>query len=130
LGAGRPDVYIGALAKMRTIAISKGFTDGDRTGILDTHPNLNQRIEKINRDFAKRSNTKEQLNNDQQEIGTYNKAIELNSENGETYFGRATAYSKLFGPDNYRKALNDYQKAARLGHEKAQEYLRQKGLAW
>jgi len=42
-----PDIYVDALKKLREIAIANGFKDSDRTGILDTHPNLKERISKI-----------------------------------------------------------------------------------
>lgn len=47
--------------------------------------------------------------------------------NTEAYYNRGVAYDKL---GNYQQAIKDYQIAARLGNEPAQDFLREKGISW
>ncbi|GBC61624.1 hypothetical protein DENIS_2586 [Desulfonema ishimotonii] len=48
-------------------------------------------------------------------------AIELDPKATQAYYNRGIVYKKM---EDSQKALNDLQVAARLGHEKAKEYLR------
>ena len=63
----------------------------------------------------------------QQAIKDYDKAIELNPQDAIAYFNRGIAYGKL---GNYQQAIKDFKTAARLGNEKAQDYLRSQGIEW
>ena len=133
-----PAIYINTLSKLQRIAVENGFQESDRTGILDTHPNLNERISIIEREsnaittqaqkeVRKVTKKKEQYDH---EIEIYTKSIEIDSQNADAYYNRANIYSSLSGDENFRKALNDYQSAAKLGHEKSQDYLKSKGIGW
>lgn len=53
------------------------------------------------------------------------KAIELNPKDAAAYHNRGTAYDQL---DNYNQATRDLKMAARLGHEKAKEFLRERRI--
>lgn len=62
------------------------------------------------------------LGNHQQAIKDFNKGLEL-----------SPAYAVAFGCrglDNPQQAIEDIKVAARLGYEKAQDFLRSKGIEW
>jgi Zn-dependent protease with chaperone function len=42
-----PEEYVKVLQKLRNIALQKGYKESDRAGLLDTHPNIADRISKI-----------------------------------------------------------------------------------
>jgi Zn-dependent protease with chaperone function len=50
-----PALYVKILEKLRDISVSKGYRETDRTGILDTHPNIVYRISKV-KEYAKKNN--------------------------------------------------------------------------
>jgi predicted Zn-dependent protease len=125
-----PEVYISALNKLKQYAIQKNLGDKDITGLFDSHPNLEYRIERIREEAIKLSGAAMDKDKEQDKIATYSSVIESNPQDAETYYNRGSIYLQLLGADNYRKALNDYQKAARLGHKKAQDYLKSKGIEW
>lgn len=50
-----PALYVKVLEKLRDISVLKGYRETDRTGILDTHPNIVYRISKI-KEYAKKNN--------------------------------------------------------------------------
>lgn len=47
-----PRLAIDALEKLKTIALTKEMSQADRTGLLDTHPNLTARIEAIRKQIT------------------------------------------------------------------------------
>ena len=67
------------------------------------------------------------LEENQQAIKDFDKAIELNPKLAQPYYNRAIAYLRL-GDD--RQAIEDYKSAARLGHKRAQDFLKAKGIGW
>ncbi len=67
------------------------------------------------------------LDNHNQAIADYDKAIELNAEFALAYYNRGLAYS-AFG--NHNQAIADWKIAARLGLKEAQDYLKQQGIVW
>lgn len=118
-----PEAYISALEKLKTYAISQNISDTDRTGIFDSHPNLQYRIERI-REEGKASSVA--AVNKKDEIAIYTSIIKNNPEDADAYYKRGKAYEKV----NYQNALKDYAAAARLGHKEAQEYLTTKSIQW
>jgi len=67
------------------------------------------------------------LGNYQQAIKDINKAIELDPQDADAYFARGISYGKL---GNAQRAIEELKIAARLGHKKAQDFLRSDGIAW
>jgi tetratricopeptide (TPR) repeat protein len=60
-------------------------------------------------------------------IEAFSKAIEKSPKDGSAYYIRGVAYNKLGSP---KHALEDLKTAAGLGHEKAQKYLKSKGVSY
>ncbi len=50
-----PEVYVNLLEKLRSKSAAQGQKDHERTGILDSHPNIDDRIAKV-RAYAKKNN--------------------------------------------------------------------------
>ena len=67
------------------------------------------------------------LHNYQQAIQDSNKAIELDPQHSMGYFVRGLAYGLL---GNYQQYIDNFKIAARLGNEKAQDFLRSRGIVW
>jgi tetratricopeptide (TPR) repeat protein len=67
------------------------------------------------------------LGNYQQEITDLNKTIELNPLYADAYFARGLAYG-ILGID--QQSIKDIRIAARLGQEKAQDFLRSREIEW
>ncbi len=76
----------------------------------------------INRGYAYAS-----LGNYRQAIEDFDRAIELDPKEAMAYYNRGAVYRKL---GNYKQAFRDLKIAARLGHEGAQDFLREKGIDW
>ncbi|MBP8984479.1 MAG: tetratricopeptide repeat protein [Syntrophobacterales bacterium] len=74
-----------------------------------------------------RGATYAELGNYRQAIEDYNRAIELDPKEEVTYYLRGLTYADL---GNYQQAIRDLKIAARLGHEGAQNWLREKGIDW
>ena len=55
-----------------------------------------------------------------QALEDYNRALEIDPEDGELYYNRAVVYS---ANGVWAKAMEDFEEAARLGNDKAIEYL-------
>ena len=85
--------------------------------------------EKISKAYAygMRGNAYAKMGKYRQAIMDYNKTIELSPQDPEVYYNRATVYGKL---GNRKKGFEDLKSAARLGHTKAQEYLRLNRMKW
>jgi len=62
-----------------------------------------------------------------QAIGDYDKFISIDPKYAEAYFQRGMAYGSI-GREN--QALGDMKTAARLGSERARDFLRKQGTAW
>jgi tetratricopeptide (TPR) repeat protein len=67
------------------------------------------------------------LGNYRQAIDDFNRAIEIKPSYATAYFNRGVAYTKL---GNNNLAVNDLQMAAKLGHEKAKNFLTSQGISW
>jgi tetratricopeptide (TPR) repeat protein len=63
----------------------------------------------------------------QKAIGYLQKAIAIDPNDASAYWNMGIAYDKL---DNKQERINCSKKAARLGHEKAQVWLRDNGYSW
>lgn len=57
----------------------------------------------------------------------YQKVIVINPNNAAAYFKMGLCCRKL---DNYNQAITYWQKAARLGHKGAQDFLNSNGISW
>jgi tetratricopeptide (TPR) repeat protein len=51
----------------------------------------------------------------------------MNPQLAEAYVNRGLAYGKL---GNHQQEIKDFKIAARLGHEKSQDFLKSKGIVW
>ena len=60
-------------------------------------------------------------------IKAYSSIVDLNPKGMTSYFNRGVVYTKV---GDYRQAVNDFRIAARLGHKKAQDLLKSKGIGW
>lgn len=60
-------------------------------------------------------------------IDAFDTAIGLNSNYPIAYHNRGIVYHKL---GNHKQCVNDFKAAAKLGHKKAQQFLRSKGILW
>jgi len=99
--------------------------------------NYRQAIEDYNRaleikpDYAEaynnRGNAYDGLGNYKQAIEDYDRAIEINPGFAEMYINRGVAYVKL---GNNNLAVNDLKMAAKLGDERAKNFLRSQGISW
>jgi len=67
------------------------------------------------------------LGNFNQAIEDFDKAIELNPKYSKAYSGRGMAYEQV---GNHNQAIENYRIAARLGEKRAQDLLRNRGIAW
>jgi tetratricopeptide (TPR) repeat protein len=67
------------------------------------------------------------LNNIQDAIVNYDKAIELDPIFSFSFLFRAYAYLKL---NNMGRAVEDFKEAARLGNDKARDYLKKNRIQW
>ena len=68
-----------------------------------------------------------QMCDNQRAIKDFNKVIELNPQHAGAYYNRGIVYG-ITG--NKQQAIDDYKIAAKLGHKKAQDYLKSKGIQW
>ena len=118
-----PEVYISALEKLKAFAIAQNISETDRTGLFDSHPNLQYRIERIREEGKTLSGAIMNRGKEEDGIAAYTSIIEDNPEDADAYYRRGKAYEKLPGAANYQNALRDYTTAARLGHQEALEYL-------
>ena len=57
----------------------------------------------------------------------YDKAIEINPEYADAYYNRGVTYAEL---GNQRQAIEDLQRAAKLGSKDARNSLRSSGIGW
>jgi TM2 domain-containing membrane protein YozV len=73
--------------------------------------------------FIERGKQKLKANLYYEAIAELSKSIEINETNGESYYIRAIAYSKVKEP---KKAFRDIEKAAKLDHESAIRHLSSK----
>jgi Tfp pilus assembly protein PilF len=60
-------------------------------------------------------------------IQDYTAVIERDPQNAEAYNNRGTAYRKT---GSNSRAIEDFRKAAQLGHRAARAYLRSNGIGW
>lgn len=60
-------------------------------------------------------------------ISYYEKAIHIYPNNASVFFNMGVAYINL---DNVDKQIESYKKAAQLGHERAQQILKEKGISY
>jgi tetratricopeptide (TPR) repeat protein len=67
------------------------------------------------------------LGNYQQAIKDFSKAIELEPQVAKVYYIRGLAYDIL---GNGQQSIKDIKIAARLGHKKAQDFLKSKDIVW
>jgi tetratricopeptide (TPR) repeat protein len=77
--------------------------------------------------YDNRGNAYVKLGNVRQAVKDYDKAIELDPKDARAYYNRALANNKL---KDKEANMRDMKIAARLGHEKAQEHLKKKGVDW
>ena len=63
----------------------------------------------------------------QEAINCYQKALSINPEYAAAYYNMGAAYSRQ---GKWKKQINCYKKAARLGHEEAQKKLKETGRGW
>jgi tetratricopeptide (TPR) repeat protein len=67
------------------------------------------------------------IGNYDQAIEDFNRAIEIKPSYATAYFNRGVAYTRL---GNNNLAVNDLKTAAKLGHEKAKNFLISQGISW
>ena len=60
-------------------------------------------------------------------IENLQKAIEINPKDSDAFYNIGIAYAKI---ENYDKANTCMLQAARLGHKKTQDLLRENGISW
>ena len=89
-----------------------------RTG---EHPMLNAG------DWFKKGVALYQANKFQKALYAFTMSIGQNADYAKAYYSRSMTFTKLDCED---EALGDLKTAARLGHIEAQQYLRQKNIAW
>jgi tetratricopeptide (TPR) repeat protein len=63
----------------------------------------------------------------QDALKDYDRAIKLDPMFSGSFLFRANAYLKL---NKTEQALEDFKRAANLGNDAAQNYLRKKGIQW
>jgi regulator of sirC expression with transglutaminase-like and TPR domain len=77
--------------------------------------------------YTNRGNAYYGLGNYRQAIEDYDRAIKIKPGLAEAYSNRGVAYASL---GNINLAVNDLKTAAKLGHERAKNFLRSQGISW
>jgi len=77
--------------------------------------------------YTNRGNAYYGLGNYRQAIEDYDRAIKIKPGLAEAYSNRGVAYAKL---GNTNLAVDDLKTAAKLGHERAKNFLRSQGISW
>jgi hypothetical protein len=77
--------------------------------------------------YTNRGNAYYGLGNYRQAIEDYDRAIKIKPGLVEAYSNRGVAYAKL---GNTNLAVDDLKTAAKLGHERAKNFLRSQGISW
>jgi tetratricopeptide (TPR) repeat protein len=67
------------------------------------------------------------LGNYRKAIEDYNKAIEIKPDYEDAYINRGAAYARL---GDINLSINDFKIAAKLGSERAKNFLKNEGISW
>ncbi len=90
-------------------------------GLTGEHPSLNAA------EWFKRGIVHFRAGKFQKALYAFTMSIGQNADYAEAYYNRSVAFSKVGGKE---ESLEDLRTAARLGHPKAQQFLRQKNIGW
>jgi len=123
----------------KAIEIKPGYEEAyiNRGVVYDKLSNYRQAIEDYGRAieikpgyaeaYFNRGNAYNGFGNYQQAIDDYGRTIEIKPDYKDAYFNRGVTYGKV---GNNNLAVNDLKTAAKLGDERAKNFLRSQGISW
>lgn len=100
---------------------------GDLEDALDAYDEAVELSPKAVEIYFRKGLLNRKLENYEESVKDFNRVIEMEKNFSDAYFERGTTYAYL---GNREKVLDDFKTAARLGSNKARDFLKSKNISW